>query len=55
MTHLPLAHQIVQRAHDLFHGRQTVPGVQEVEVDVVGLQSLERRFRDFTNMLRPAV
>src|SRR6266436_8945283 len=44
VEHLALANQIVQSAHDFFDWRNLVPHVDPVQVDVVGLQSLETRF-----------
>ena len=39
---LPVAHEVVERAHRLFDRRRRVPGVHPVEVDVARLQSTER-------------
>ena len=44
MADLAGAHQIVQRAHHLLGRRQPVPGMQEVEVDIIGAQPLQRSF-----------
>lgn len=36
------AHQVVQSAHDLLGGCDAIPCVQDVQIDVVGLQSPQR-------------
>src|SRR6202040_2621734 len=38
VENLALANQIVQAAHDFFHGCDSIPDVHPVQVDVVGLQ-----------------
>ena len=35
-------HQVVERAHGLVDGREPIPGVHPIEIDVVGLQPAER-------------
>ncbi len=44
-------HQIVERAHDFLHGSQHVPGVHEIEIDVVGSESAQRAFERAQNVL----
>src|SRR5215510_9604918 len=44
VEHFALADEVVERAHDLFDGRESVPNVHPVKVDVAGLQALEAGF-----------
>src|SRR6266851_4103181 len=44
VENLSRASEIVQSAHDFFHGGDPVPDVHPVQVDIVGLQSLQTGF-----------
>ena len=44
VEHFALADEVVEPTHDLFHGRESVPDVDPVQVDVAGLQALEAGF-----------
>ncbi len=42
MAHLAGADQVVEGAHHLFRRRHLIPGMQQVKIDVVGAEALER-------------
>ena len=44
MAHLARTHEVVERAHHLFGWGKHVPGVQQVEVDIVGAEPFQRSF-----------
>jgi len=44
VENLALANEIVQAAHDFFHWCDPVPDVYPVQIEVVGLQSLQTGF-----------
>lgn len=43
-ANLALAHQIIERFHGLFHGNVVIEAVNDVKVQVIGAQALERAF-----------
>jgi hypothetical protein len=50
-VHLALANQIIEPSHDFFDGRNFVPHVDPVKVDVIGLQPLQARFYGLHHIL----
>src|SRR5260370_39648464 len=51
VENLALANNIVQTSHDFFHGCDSIPDVHPVQVDVVGLQSLQTGFQCLHHIL----
>ena len=44
VEHLALTHQVVERSHRFFGGRELIPDVHPVQIDVVGFQALQAGF-----------
>jgi hypothetical protein len=42
MPYLSRAHKIIERTHDLLRRGHAIPGVQEIEIDVIRLQAFQR-------------
>ena len=53
MADLARPHEVVEHAHHLLDGGHAVPGVQEIEVDIVRLQPLERGVDGTHDVLAP--
>src|SRR5260370_40224350 len=55
MLYLPFLNQILDRPSNIFDSHVRVNPMLIEEIDVVGLQSLERRFGDLLDVLGPAI
>src|SRR5262249_61859800 len=51
IPNLSRLHEVVQSRHHLFDWRDRIPGMQPVEIDVVGLKSFQRAFHRAINIL----
>src|SRR6266700_8437707 len=53
VTHLARPNQIIQRRHHFFSRRKRVPVVQPIEVNVIGVQTTQRRVQRAINIFAP--